>query len=306
MSMQGQQAIKDQVTAKMVAALQSGVVPWHKPWTGSGAAGFPCSLSTRKRYRGINIWILGLTAMDRGYRSPWWGTYTQIERLGGQVRKGQNHHNGTGSTGIVLYKTHTKGWDEEHDRPNTFTVMQYFSVFNAEQADGLPDWCYPSIEDRGGSGLITDPQEVLMGYLHRDGAPSFRYAGDRAYYNGGNDCITIPAPETFDSPEHRYATEFHECGHSTGHPDRLNRPGIAEFDHFGSGQYAQEELVAEMASVMLCTLTGIDGEGIFDNSAAYLGNWLTKLNDDHSLIFRAARESGKAVDVILGTESKEE
>nr|WP_241009112.1 zincin-like metallopeptidase domain-containing protein [Aggregatibacter actinomycetemcomitans] len=35
---------------------------------------------------------------------------------------------------------------------------------------------------------------------------------------------------------------YHECGHATGHKDRLNRDGVARFDKFGSEQYAFEEL----------------------------------------------------------------
>jgi antirestriction protein ArdC len=300
---EGQQAIRDQVTAKMIAALERGVVPWHKPWQGSGAAGFPCSLSSKRPYRGVNVWLLGLTALERGYRSPWWGTYKAIIDLGGKVREGQSHKNGLGSTGIILSKTYPRTEIDEKTGDKVtrrIPVMRWHAVFNAEQADGLPDWCYPSAEDRGGNGLLPEPEEVLMGYLHRDGAPGFRYAGDRACYSPGEDMITIPHPEGFDSPSHRYATEFHECGHSTGHQSRLGRAGIAGFDHFGSERYADEELIAEMTSAYLCAMTGIDGDGIFDNSAAYLGNWLAKLRNDHKLIFRASARAGEAVDCVLG------
>lgn len=298
---QGQARIHEIVTEKMIAALKQGVVPWRQTWSGNAQAGFPVSLSSRRPYRGINIWLLGLTAMERGYRSPWWGTYEQIEKLGGQVRKGQTRKNGTGSVGIIGYNSHRRE-DPLSGEVTFFPSMYFWNVFNAEQADGLPDWCYPTIEDRGGAGVLESAQGVMDGYLQRDGAPKFRYMGDKAHYQPSIDTITIPAPETFESPEARYATEFHEAGHSTGHRSRLSRPGIDGFDHFGSDRYSREELVAEMTSVLLCTHAGICTDAIFDNSAAYVGNWLTALDNDHRLVIKASTAAFAAMEHILGVE----
>src|SRR5262249_42532599 len=69
-------------------------------------------------------------------------------------------------------------------------------------------------------------------------------------------------------------------GTPPGHPQRLNRPGIADFDHFGSGKYAREELIAQMPSSMLCAQTGTDTPEVFDESASYIVGWLHTLNDD--------------------------
>ena len=72
-----------EVTAKIVAALEKGVVPWHKPWRIAG--GVPISIRSGKPYRGINVLILGL----EGYDDCRWGTYKAITEAGGQVRKGE-------------------------------------------------------------------------------------------------------------------------------------------------------------------------------------------------------------------------
>src|SRR6266487_6193878 len=61
------------VTNRMIAALEAGTVPWHKPWR--PGAGRPRSMSTGQPYRGVNVLLLGLTAGERGYASPWWGTF---------------------------------------------------------------------------------------------------------------------------------------------------------------------------------------------------------------------------------------
>ena len=46
----------------------------------------------------------------------------------------------------------------------------------------------------------------------------------------------------------------------------------------------------------------------FTQSAAYIKSWLAALNDDHSLIFKAASAAQKAVDLIKAkaTEASEE
>ena len=63
------------VTERMIAALQRGTVPWHKPW--QAGAGRPRSMSTGQPYRGVNVFLLALTAAEEGYSSPFWGTYRQ-------------------------------------------------------------------------------------------------------------------------------------------------------------------------------------------------------------------------------------
>jgi len=87
--------------------------------------------------------------------------------------------------------------------------------------------------------------------------------------------------------------------HSTGHKSRCNRPGITGFDHFGSQKYAKEELVAEMGATMLMAVAGVDCSKTFENSAAYVQNWLGKLKDDHKLVVQAAAQAQKAVDFVL-------
>jgi antirestriction protein ArdC len=277
------------VTERMIAALERGTVPWHKPW--HAAAGRPRSMSTGQPYRGINLFLLGLTAAEEGYASPYWGTYRQISELGGQVRRGEH------STLVIFWK------QAEHAEPDPQTgdlatrqppVLRYYRVFNAAQADHLPDRFYPA---PGQDHEIAAPQQVLGRYL-AEGPRLLHVPGDRADYHPASDTIRLPLRSQFSSAEDYYATAFHEAGHSTGHPDRLNRPGIAAFDHFGSGQYAREELAAQMTSSLLCAQTGIDNPEIFGNSARYIAGWLLTLNDDHKLVITAAAQAQRACDLI--------
>jgi hypothetical protein len=103
-------------------------------------------------------------------------------------------------------------------------------------------------------------------------------------------------------PGLQITTAFHEAGHSTGHSSRLNRPGIAAFDHFGSDKYAREELVAQMTASILCVETAIDNPAMFENSAGYIGGWLSALNRDHRLVVTAAAQAQRACDLITQAE----
>jgi antirestriction protein ArdC len=81
--------VYQKITDRMIAALEKGTVPWRKPWTAAGG-GRPKSMSTHEPYRGINVLLLAVEAMDKGYGSPWWGTYHQIAQLCGmQLREGR-------------------------------------------------------------------------------------------------------------------------------------------------------------------------------------------------------------------------
>ena len=99
-------------------------------------------MSTAKAYRGINVFLLGLQGFTAGYTSPWWGTYNHVGELGGQVRRAEK------STPVVFWSVKEKQDDlDEQGRPERYFVLRYYNVFNAEQADGLPERFCPKAEE---------------------------------------------------------------------------------------------------------------------------------------------------------------
>jgi len=76
------QTVADIITEAIIAKLESGVIPWRKPW--NGAANAPKNLITGKAYRGINAFILGCY----GFTSPYFATFKQIQEKKGVVKKG--------------------------------------------------------------------------------------------------------------------------------------------------------------------------------------------------------------------------
>jgi antirestriction protein ArdC len=267
------------VTERIISALEEGTVPWRKPWS---AAGVPVNVRTGRPYRGVNVLLLGLTE----HSEPRWGTYKAMRECGGQVRKGEK------ATAIVLWKPITRreesasGELSEHG----YLLARCYSVFNAEQCDGLPEL---ELSDQSEYVVNDRAEEVINGYKS---GPALLHGGDRACYSPAKDLVRMPEPESFSSSPEYYQTLFHELIHSTGHESRLDRlePAL-----FGSDPYAKEELIAELGASMLAGLIGLETSA-GDNSAAYIANWLEALRNDRKLIISAAAAAQKASDRIVG------
>ena len=69
--------IYQEITDRIIEALKQGVVPWIQPWTSTGPQGLPANASTERPYNGINVILLWLTAMERGYSDHRWLTFKQ-------------------------------------------------------------------------------------------------------------------------------------------------------------------------------------------------------------------------------------
>ena len=220
------------------------------------------------------------------------------------VRKGEK------STDVVRFKRVIKpDPDDPEAEPRVFMLAGIDHVFNAAQADWPEGHRFApkapeAVPEPADLEEMPEAEEVMARYL-ASGGPALRNVyQDRAYYQSGPDMITLPERRQFKDQAEYWSTAFHEAGHSTGHPKRNNREGIAEFDHFGSGKYGREELVAEMTAAMLAAYTGITVT--FDNSAAYLGSWVKEIKGDTHLIIKASTEAQAALDLITGeTEGSE-
>lgn len=283
--------VESKVTDAIVASLDSGVAPWTKPWVTMGGD-VPLSLSTVRPYRGSNMMVLSLFQQLEGYESPFWGTFRQVNEMGGKVRKGEQ------STSVVFWKI------IEKDNGDKIPVGRYYNVFNLEQTDGveLPPRARNLVEsDREPVAVSEAVGSVIAGYV--DGPAVKHVRGDKAFYSPTHDEISLPALDQWDTEDGYVATLFHELIHSTGHSDRLGRIASGSV-RFGCEEYAEEELVAEIGAQMLAASVGISLE--IERSAAYVGNWLRVLKDDRGLILKAAQRAQKAVDRVLGTTFGEE
>lgn len=266
------------VTDQIISELEKGVIPWHRPWKGHLAVNWV----TQRPYRGINVFLLPPGE---------YATFRTIKKHGGYVKKGEK-----GRT-VVFWK-----WieveEEKDDEIITKQVplLRYYKVFEINtQVVGLKS----KINILEDDDLQNEERckEIIDGYKD---SPEIKFAPGRAFYNRKKDFISVPPMEHFYKKEEFYNTLFHELIHSSGHPKRLNRKGVANQTFFGDEDYSEEELVAELGAAMLCAHSGISSERVLKNSAGYIQNWLERLKNDKRLIVQASQQAQKACDYILG------
>ena len=273
------------VTARMVDALETGIVPWRKPWTSMGAHR---NLVSGREYRGINVFLTSLSAMRGEYAYPMWVTMKQANQMGGRVRAGER------GTMVVFWEPRVdirKNDLGEEEKVRRLVFKKYY-VWNVEQVDGL---VLPEIPKPAGAATHEDAERVWGSYVD---APGLVHTGTQAFYAHAMDMIAMPPKATFESTNAYYQVLFHEAIHSTGAKKRLNRSTLTQAGKFGDANYSQEELVAEMGGAMLLARAGL--EPAYENSGAYLRGWLTALNDDKRLVVVAAQAAEKAARYVLG------
>ena len=259
------QDVYTRITGKIIESLEQGVRPWIKPWSAENAAGriIRPLRHNGQAYSGINILMLWASAMEQGFNCPLWMTFNQALELNAHVKKGEK-----GS--LVVYankltKTEDDGAGNEVEREIPF--MKGYTVFNAEQIEGLPEIFYTRPEPKRTGPARIDHAEAFFANTQAD----IRIRGARAYYAIDADYIAMPPIESFDKAESFYSTLGHECCHWTRHQSRLDR----DFGRkaWGDEGYAREELVAELGSAFLCADLELTPE-VREDHASYIASWL--------------------------------
>ena len=273
---------REEITAKIITAIENGTAPWQQPWNGAEA---PQNGITKHQYNGINTVILSIAAMNldgEKKNDPRWLTYRQAQSNDWYVRKGEK------GTRVILWKP-TVGTDENGKREITAVLQRTFTVFHASQIEGIPDYVPPEIN-------IIEAHEKAEKIIANSGA-EIVFGGGEAFYSPSKDYIQMPPKTDFKSMEGYYSTMLHEMTHWTGGEKRLNR--IQRCGRF-SKDYAFEELIAEMGSLFIASSAGIpQSETEFQNHASYIDGWLRNLRSDNMYIFKAAAEASKAAGYLL-------
>lgn len=278
------------VTASIVAMLESGVGEWRMPWhstTRADMTGNPLSMPynaiSKNHYRGINVPLLWGATHHNGFDSPAWATYKQWHESGAQVRKGER------ATTIIFWKQlkFRDSSDTGEESESVRMMARAYSVFNAAQVDGNTTTATP-IDDTKSESERIDAAETFFAAV----GATVNHGGNRAFFAPSRDTIQMPAFAQFKSPADYYSTLGHEHVHYTGTESRCHR----EFGkRFGDNAYAFEELVAELGAAFLCAQLGISNSPREDH-AAYLQSWLHALKDDKRAIFTAASKAQQACD----------
>lgn len=275
-----------QVTDQIIADLESGHIPWERPW--SGGLMFPQNASTQTIYNGINILILWMRQRKAGFQSSQWLTFNQARGLGASIKKGEK------ATRIIYYQPLLI--KEKNDQGETdsksIPMLKTHSVFNICQCEGLESLV--KIESGLGESLKEpDICEKAEAIFSASGAKLSFDGGSHAFYNVTQDSIHMPQKSAFKNQLGFYGTLLHELTHWTGSESRLNRSLVAART---VSHEAKEELVAELGSSFLCAHMGLEYSS---QHAAYIESWLNVLKQDKSAIFKAASQARQATEFLI-------
>ena len=126
------------ITDKIVAELEQGRVPWVQPWGNVAAPlGLPKNATTGRAYTGVNVLILWIACMERGFGTQSWLTFRQALKAGGHVRKGEKGTTIVYADRFIPYRERMRA-AETGDTPDAIPFLKSFTVFNSDQCEGLP------------------------------------------------------------------------------------------------------------------------------------------------------------------------
>lgn len=274
--------IYEMVTERIIEQLESGVIPWQKPWTWSKNGAY--NRVSMKPYSILNQMLL--------QHSGEYATFKQWIEAGGHIRKGEKSE-------IVTFWKIQLIEEEEDDGTKVkkqIPLLRYYNVFHISQVDGVEPKEKMELQEHE---PIEEAERIKQEYIEREHLQIYEKITDKAFYTPTFDYIEVPCKEQYEHIEEFYSTLFHEMVHSTGHYNRLNRLESGASTRFGSATYSKEELTAEIGSAMILNRLGIETEKTFKNSTAYVQNWLQVLRNDNKFIISASSKSEKAVKYIL-------
>jgi antirestriction protein ArdC len=219
-----------EITTKILAELDRGVMPWRKPWDGARTGLALPRHATGENYRGVNVIMLWSATVGKGYASPYWITLRQANQIGAHVRKVERGEMVVYDGQAIKTRDNRAGVEVE----DSFRFLKCFKAFNAEQIEGAPERFFPA----------PSATDILPMAEHEAWFAKLDFkrilTQDIACYIPSKDVIGMPPVAAFDSPEHYAATLNHEAVHATGAAHRVDRD-IGK--RFSAHSLAAEELV---------------------------------------------------------------
>lgn len=167
-------------------------------------------------------------------------------------------------------------------------VLRYYNVADVQyfkDSDGNP---YPSLySDDIVKVESEEPLKIIEDYVKRENINTKTYTGVPCYIED-DDLVMFNLLES--SSNSYLISAFHELVHSTKHKSRLNRKDLSK---------GEEEIVAEMASWMLCSELGCIDDIMLENSLSYVNYWSKTVNDLKNNFIWLVSLAESAVNYIL-------
>lgn len=289
---------EEELLAQLIGLLEAGVSPWQRPW--SSPLRYQ-NLVSGHAFSGGNPALLAMQCAARASTDRLFCTATQARSKGWHPAKGSKCYRIFQPVPITIRPDESAGGEgqgAQEGAVRSFTRFRAIPLFAASDlaGDGVTDAINATVS-RLSETFTHQPLVALErlspweAHIHHD--PS----GDRAFYAPALDRITLPAASRFAHIEHYGATLCHELIHLSGHRSRLDRPGITSGCDFGSPEYAEEELIAEVGAFLLCEDLGIGS--VIERHASYLDSWLQVLSRGPRALTSTLSAAARAAKLIL-------
>jgi len=203
------------VTERIIRELETGNVPWRKPWSAVWA---PKNAVSKRNYHGINYVLLSGEVSRQ--ECPYFATKKQIyENLGGRIK--DDHWK---RSQIVTFWKILEAVSEDEEtgertgKADRFPLLRYYRVWNLAQTEGI-SW---AVQESQPVDPIAECDRIVQDY--REGPRIAHDGGNEAFYRVEADSVHMPPRNAFFGSEEYYGTLFHELAHSTGHRSRFPNP----------------------------------------------------------------------------------
>lgn len=272
-----------EIADKIIQSMQDHGTDWIKPFTTlSNLGGTNLPKNVRGTYyTGINSVMLSMERVAEGFNSNTWMTFKQVNEQGGKVLKGSK------STCVCFMSQSVK--EKPDGEAEAYSFLKFYNVFNIDQTDlklvEKPVKALPEVEKLAN----------IDNYVLKTKAVIKHEEAGRCYYMPSQDMINMSPVDSWKptgnstAQQNYYSTLLHELIHWTGHKSRIDR--LNKFS------YAEEELIAELGSGLLCNLLGISKEPS-DQHAKYLNSWIKAISDKPKALFQATAQAQKAINFM--------
>ena len=279
--------LAEQVVQLMQGQINDPKKRWDAPFNNLNSR--PTNAKTKLYFKGVNAMLTTFDTYFNKYKYCLYATKKQWASLGNAPKTGAK------PIPIVFYKPFFKDSKIVKDKKViSGAILLYSKSFNFAQTEG--DYTPPVFKTGKQYSIDTIDQFVKSTKVeikHKEEG--------RCYYNQTSDFINMTSKINFkdtkeaDASVHYYSTLFHELTHSTGHESRTGRIKRNKEKLPFYNEYAFEELVAELGSVLFGQQFNIE-KTIRGNHIQYLNSWIKALKHDYTLIGDALAQSQKAVD----------
>ena len=262
------------VAADFARRLEAGTAIWQSDVRALSSMPLTVTDERDVPLMGGNALVLAQAMWDKGWRDPRFFTADQVAAVGAHVR----------ADAAPLAVQFVRAVDSDGCLLES-PVVRNFSLFNAEEIDGLEPWVAPA--------RTWSLQTLAERLLPKFDVDIVHDQVDTAFFSADDGNVHMPPMSAFATVDDYVGVAVHELAHASH--ARVGRDEV--HGTAGEASYAREELRAELASMQLSIALGIPHDT--RRHAGFAGVWATLLREDPHELFAAAKDAEKMAALVL-------